>query len=266
MSEESCARAARLVSENGIVAWIMDVRGVSAAQFRDKLTSFAFAQVHLWMPGERDWVLVGRAKPRTIKLSSMLDVFSRDGAFEDLAAAECTALPELFASYAGRREDVMPAFSTGDLTAEVRPEFFLTKEIPPADWIAGEGVDGDIRSGIMAEIRSMQVVRRLVVEGNILSLRATDRKGEEAATEKWSAAAKRNPHDTFILERLDQLERNAKGFLEVKKVLQAMKCYETMVLIKPTAASVNNFGMCLKMIGKLDLAEKVLKRAKEMSK
>ena len=100
----------------------------------------------------------------------------------------------------------------------------------------------------------------------MISQVANDRKSEEAAIEKWSRAAKRNPHDLLILERLDRLERNARGFLEVGKVLQAMKCYETMVLIKPTATSVNNFGMCLKKIGKLDMAEQVLKRAREMAR
>ena len=266
MTAESCSRAAKHCSENGIVVWLMDMNGVSAAEFGKMLASFTMPQTHLWMPGERDWVLVGRAKRRTVKLSSMFELFSREGTFGDLAAAECNSLPALFASYAGRREDVAPALSIGDMTAEVRPEFFLTREIPKIDWISGEGVDEDILSGTLAEIRSMQVVRRIVVEGSMLSLKAADRKGEEAATEKWSAAAKRNPGDLFLLERLDRLERNAKGFLEVKKVLQAMKCYETMVLIRPTQSSVHNFGMCLKMIGKADLAEKVLKRAEAMGK
>ena len=70
--------------------------------------------------------------------------------------------------------------------------------------------------------------------------------------------------DLFVLERLDRLARNARGFLEVGKVLQALKCYETMVLIRPDAANVRAFGTCLKRIGKLDLAEKVLKRADEL--
>ena len=46
----------------------------------------------------------------------------------------------------------------------------------------------------------------------------------------------------------------------------AMKCYETVVLIRPNdAVAVHNFGMCLKKIGKLDLAEKVLAKAKKLA-
>jgi tetratricopeptide (TPR) repeat protein len=69
-----------------------------------------------------------------------------------------------------------------------------------------------------------------------------------------------------LLERLDRLDRNAKGFMAVRKVLLAMKCYETMALIRPDdPVALHNFGMCLKKIGKLDLAEKVLERAKKLA-
>ncbi len=92
---------------------------------------------------------------------------------------------------------------------------------------------------------------------------ATDKKSEEKAAEIWAQAALRNPNDLFLLERRDRLDRNARGFLKVGKLLQAMKCYETMVLMCPdNATAIHNFGMCLKKIGKLDLAEKVLARAK----
>ena len=46
-----------------------------------------------------------------------------------------------------------------------------------------------------------------------------------------------------------------------------MKCYETMLLVNPNdAAAVHNFGVCLKKIGKADLAEKVLDRARKLQK
>ena len=45
-----------------------------------------------------------------------------------------------------------------------------------------------------------------------------------------------------------------------------MKCYETMVLVRPDSRNVRSFGLCLKKIGKLDLAEKVLARADELRK
>ena len=69
----------------------------------------------------------------------------------------------------------------------------------------------------------------------------------------------------MLLERIERLERNARGFLEVGKLLQAMKCFETIILIQPTnVAAVHNFGLCLKRLGKLDMAEQVLRRAEDL--
>jgi tetratricopeptide (TPR) repeat protein len=54
--------------------------------------------------------------------------------------------------------------------------------------------------------------------------------------------------------------------MAVNKVLLAMKCYETMALVRPDdPAAWHNFGMCLKKIGKIDLAEKVFDRVKTLS-
>jgi len=265
MTKASCARACSLLTDDGAIVWMLDVKDITMAQFRDRLLTFDLAQVHLWMPGSENWVLVGRRTPRLVRLSAMLEVFSRDGGYVDLATGRCCGLPDLFANYVGSREDVLPAFSTGDLAAKVSPAFFLTKDIPSLDWVSDAGLDASLSRSIRADLRSMQVVRRLVVEGDLASAEAKDKAGEEAATEKWARALKRNPNDLFVLERLDRLERNAHGFLEVGKVLLAMKCYETMVLIRPEdAKAVHNFGMCLKKIGKADLAEKILKRAQTL--
>ena len=118
----------------------------------------------------------------------------------------------------------------------------------------------------LAEIRSAQVMRRELLRGNMLAAKATDKKSEEAAIEVWAKVALRNPKDPMLLERIDNLNRNAKGFLEVGKPLQAMKCYETVVLIRPNdPVAVHNFGACLMKIGKRDMAEKVLARAKKLA-
>lgn len=266
MSVESCAKAAARLSENGVMAWMMDVRGVTAGTFRSMIRSFALESVHLWMPGEGRWMLVGRKSPRKVKLSAMLDVFAREGTFYDLEKMRCGTLPSLFANYVGTRGDVMPAFAALALKERVRPANFLTSKVGTVDWISPEGMDADLARTVQSEIRSMQVVRRQVVEGSLCAETATDKKGEERATELWARSFLRNPTDLFLLERIDRLERNAKGFLEVGKILQAMKCYETIVLICPNDASaVHNFGMCLKKIGKLDLAKKVLARAEALA-
>ena len=146
------------------------------------------------------------------------------------------------------------------------PEWFVTKDIPELKWLDVSGVDEDILKPTLQEIRSMQVVRRLVLEGNMSSRQASDKKGEEEATEKWSRAMRRNPNDPMLLERLDILAKNAKGFLEVGKVLQAMKCYETIILVNPKdAGAVRSFGECLGKIGRTDMAKEVLKRAEELA-
>lgn len=263
MTSNSCAKATKLLTENGVFVWLLNVKGLKVADVKTRFESFGLGEAHLWMPGEERWVLVGRKAPRKVKLAAMLEVFTREKAFPDLAKARCGTLPEIFASYVDDLRFVMPAFEGLNPQFIARPELFVAKEIQPIGWIATEGVDADIVKGISEEIRSMLVVRRLVHEGNMLTGNVKDKKGEEAAIDKWAKAILRNPNELFVLERLDRLERNAKGFLSVGKLLMAMKCYETMVLIRPNdATQVHNFGMCLKKLGKLDLAEKVLKRAK----
>jgi tetratricopeptide (TPR) repeat protein len=266
MSEKSFKRLLGFLSENGIVVWLMDVTGLAAKDFRRKISVFSLPQVHLWMPGETNWVLVGRKTPRNVKLSAMLDFYSRESAFADFAFARCSSLQEVFANYVGTIESIMPAFERGDLSAVVKPEFFLERNARAIDWMTLEGVDKDIVDEVVAKIQVMQNARREVVNGNIASAQAKDLNGESAAIDLWAKAAQVNPNDMFLLERLDRLDRNAKGFMAVRKVLLAMKCYETMALIRPDdPVALHNFGMCLKKIGKLDLAEKVLERAKKLA-
>ena len=236
---------------------IRNMRGLTAGAFRRELEGFPGWKVHVWMPGEKDWLLVGLPN-RRVSLATVMDAFAAD--------TNCTmSVAEVFASYAGTREDILPAFRR-KLKGEVVPEWFVTEEIPKIDWLDVSGIDEDILKATLADIRSAQVMRRELLRGNMLAAKATDKKGEEEATDVWAKVAIRSPNDPMLLERIDRLNNNAKGFLEVGKVLQAMKCYETVVLIRPNdPVAVHNFGMCLKKIGKLDLAEKVLERAKKLS-
>lgn len=107
----------------------------------------------------------------------------------------------------------------------------------------------------------MQVVRRLVLEGGMLS---RQQKEDEAVT-KWANAIRRAPNDTLLLERMDHLRRNAEVFYKVGKYGMASKCYETLIRIKPDdyAAAVN-LGSCLKALGKKDMSEAVFKKAETL--
>ena len=266
MSKSSCKALRGMLTESGVVAWMMEVGGVTMNELHERMSDFELYDVHLWMPGQDLWLLVGSNVARRLRLSAMLDLFARESAFGDLAKAKCGTLPEFFASYAGCAKDFAPAFGQQWRNEPAKPEYFLTKEIPTVDWIFADDVDADILRGVRAEMRSMQVVRRLAVEGGMLSERTDDKAATTNAVAMLARAAKRNPNDLFIIERLDRLDRNARGFLSMGKILHAMKCYETMVLIQPDdAAAVHNFGMCLRKIGKTKLADEVLMRAETLA-
>ena len=239
-------------------AKVVDARGMSAEEFLRVLKEFPGKDVHVWMPGEKDWLLIGNMSTNAVPLAKAMEEFAAD--------TNCTtSVAEVFASYAGTREEILPAFER-KLQGEVVPEWFITKEIPEIQWLDTADVDEDILKATMSEIRSAQVMRREFLRGNMLAAKATDKKGEEAATEVWAKVAIRSPNDPMLLERIDRLNRNAKGFLEVNKPLQAMKCYETVVLIRPNdPVAIHNFGACLMKIGKRDLAEKILAKAKKLS-
>ena len=261
-SEKLSAALAR-TGETGVLAWRLAVKDMSAADFKTAVESFPCESAHLWMPSVEEWVFVGRRSPRKIKLDAMMDVFSREVAFEALAEAKATALSDVFASYVGNLADVSGAFASTNLSVVVRPEFFVTKDIPPLDWVTRGDVDEDIYKATLAEIRSMQVVRRLVIEGDLI---AAAGKADDA-TEVWARAMLRNPRDPMLLDRLDKLSRNAEALLAVGNVAAAAKCYETMVVINPTDASaVLKYGMNLRRLGKKEMSDQVLKRAGELRK
>ena len=239
-------------------AKVIDVSGMSASDFRRELEAFPGKEVHVWMPGERDWLLIGNLSTNPVPLAKAMEDFAAD--------PKCmTSVAEVFASYAGTRDEILPAFER-KLRGEVVPEWFIAKNVPEIGWLDVSGIDEDILKTALSEIRSAQVMRRELLRGNMLAAKATDKKGEEAATDVWAKVAIRSPNDPMLLERIDRLNRNAKGFLEVGKVLQAMKCYETVVLIRPNdPVAIHNFGACLMKIGKRDLAEKILEKAKKLA-
>ena len=109
----------------------------------------------------------------------------------------------------------------------------------------------------------MQVVRRLVLEGNIAAAKADDEKALDDAVDCWVRAAKRNPRDPMLLDRLDRLSRNGETFFRLGKFQQAMKCYETVIAVRPRdEEAIANFAACLRRIGRSDLADKVLEKTK----
>ena len=124
-------------------------------------------------------------------------------------------------------------------------------------------VDEDIFAETLAEIRSMQVVRRLIIEGDLV---AAEEKADEA-TEIWSRAFLRNPRDPMLLDRIDRLSRNPAALLSVHNVATAAKCYESIIVINPKDVStIMKYGVCLRRLGQKEMADQVFERAMELRK
>lgn len=247
-------------SPDAAIVWSLDVKDMSLADFRRALESFPCPDAHLWMPSETEWVLSGRLKPASVALGDMLEVFASDESIDELADANCDSLPELFANYAGDRRTCAGAFR-GNLAANVRPEYFVTQDIPDVGWISPGDLDEDILEMSAQEMRSMMLVRRNVIEGNML---ARDGKTDDAI-EKWAAAILRNPHDTMLLARIHTLAVNAVTFENVGNIKAAAKCYETMLCIRPRdIAAVTAYANCLRRLGKNKMADDVMQRVRAL--
>jgi len=272
-------RAKERCATNGILAVHCDVRKTTFKAFQKELAALPGQwSWRLWFPGHWDCLVVartekcgapgGRALPggdgacvSGPRLADMMELLAREGLFVDLARAGIDSPAALFASYAGPRADVLPVF--GWAQGEVVPECFVTKEIPSLDWIDCSGVDADIREPLLTEIRSMQVIRRLVLQGDMFA-----REGkQDAAMDAWTKAVKRHPNDSLILERICLLDVNAETFLKVGNFPMAAQCLETMVCLRPKdVATARRLARVFRQMGKKELAEAVSKRADELVK
>ncbi len=248
-------------AEHGVVAYALNIRDMTAAHFQKLLKDCPCADVRLWMPGEYDWILTARREASPLKLDVLLDAFLPDGAMDDLAVAHCEALPQLFASYVGTREELLPAFQ-GDLKVPIAAAALIPVEVPTFTWLMPGEADADIYTAVQQELRSFQVVRRLVVEGNLL---AAQPGGIEAAIDKWFAAHQRNPHDMMLLDRLYRLAVNARAFENVGNLKGAAACYETMISVRPKdAAAMARYAECMRQLGYTEIAEAAAQRAREL--
>lgn len=246
------------VAANGLLVRLINAKGLKKADFKADLDTFPFRSYHLWMPGEYDWLLIGREKPRKLKLSALFDLFTRENLFDSFAAAGLMEPADIFSSYVGTWEELKDAFG-GDLMQTVLPENFVTRDVPPIDWLAKGDLEADILKKFCREVRSRQVIRREVLKGAICARRGD----EDGALDAWSAAWKRNPNDSMLLERLYRLAVNARTFMKVGNLRGAAKCYETMIAIRPTDIPVlKAYAECLFALGQKPLAEKVLERAR----
>lgn len=230
----------------------LDVRKMTCAEFETRLRDVSAAAT-LWTPGEGDWLIVGAKNGCSNTLATAMDAF----------ADEETefSFPEVFANCVGTVGDIRAAFESVNPNDGVVPELFVAKEIPAFAWLADGEVDEDIVKMTRQEMRSMQVVRRLILEGSMLSRQQR----EDEAIAKWTNAFRRAPNDTLLQERMDHLRRNAEVFYKVGKFGMACKCYETLIRIKPDDyVSAVNLATCLKALGKKEMSEAVFKKAESL--
>ena len=254
-------RAAKDLTERGIMALRLDVSKMKMSEFKRILTDFPFSACQLWMISTSEWLLVGANHPRKLKLESVLEVFTREVLFEAFEANACGTLPDVLTAYVGTKEDILPAFE-GAKDEIVAAPFFVTREVPQLDWISRDEADEEIDSSIRATYTANQQTRRLVLQAEL----AGQSGKVDEAIDQWAQAFQQNPHDPFLIERLYQLAVNAKAFSQVGNMRGAAKCYETMISINPRDVSVlMAYADALRASGQAKLAEQVSQRAFQLN-
>ena len=124
-----------------------------------------------------------------------------------------------------------------------------------------DGVDADIVKKFEAETARVQAARRIAIEGR-MAASGGGPDAEEAAIEKWSAAARRNPADMMLLARLWTLAVNAKAFREVGNLKGAAKCYETMIAVRPDdTEALGEYALVMRGLGMADIADAAERKA-----
>ena len=230
----------------------LDVRKLTCADFERRLKEVSPAAT-LWTPGDGDWLIIGVKNGCSNTLERVMDAFA--------GVETAFSLPEIFANCVGTVGEVLPAFKFLEPSDGVVPELFVSKDIPDFDWLTDGDVDADIVKSARHEMRSMQVVRRVVLEGAMLS---REQKEDESIA-KWTNAYRRAPNDTLLLERMDHLRGNAEVFYKVGKFGIACKCYETLIRINSKDyVTMTNLGVCLKALGKREASEAVFKKAESV--
>jgi hypothetical protein len=270
------------LSPKGVLAWCIDIRLASPGRFKSYMEAFPLENAHLWMSDNSRWVLTARANAKQIKLSNALEIFSRDNTIENLSGTFTDTLPDLFASYAGSKEEIMPAleaveaegkfenfFSAVRLAFQedashfrMRPEFIVKESSPKVDWIVKGESDDEICKLVMERIEKNFAARRNVIRGEIAL-----RKGDSTAVESFSRAALVNRGDSMLRSRRSIIKTQAKNFLKFGNYAAAALSYDCLVMIDPNdVESLVAYAKVLSKLGKGDLAEKARERAKELLK
>jgi hypothetical protein len=78
-SRRELSAARKALAPDGVWAECIDAREMKASSFKKRLEALPDECVHVWMPGEKDWVLVGRRSSARPRLEDMMDLFAREG-------------------------------------------------------------------------------------------------------------------------------------------------------------------------------------------
>ena len=252
------------VSDNGILVNVFSVAKTKSSDFKNLLQDFPGDDVRLWMFSKTEWMIVGMFGKSKVKMLDMLDFFSREGVISvDAENSGAGSIQDVFASYAAKREAVMPVFTLSTQDFNVAPQYFLSEKIPPFDWIDPDGVDADIVESISSLIYERQYWRRIIVKAEEVSL---NKNTLDQAIEMWTEAMKENSSDTMLLDRLYRMAVNAKVFKDLGKFADAAYCYEMMLAIRPEDKRVGEeYVKLLQQLGKRDFAETIQKKLKSLN-
>ncbi|MBR1870906.1 MAG: hypothetical protein IJ802_03680 [Kiritimatiellae bacterium] len=251
----------------------IDARTESACEIKKRLADYKnrHGAWRLWCVGLNDYIVTPGV---TRSADFYLDAFMDEALFEKLADADVFSPAELFASYLGTDRDLGEAldaiedddgwfgkyklpFAEG-AALRLRATDLAPEEPVPPEWLVAGTMESEDFDALLEDIARYRAARVEALRGFL----AADAGDEAAALGHWAAAAKVDERDVLLRNLADTLDMNARRFIAIGNVNGALKCYENASEIFPDdAATVHNFGVCLKKSGNADDAVKVFMRA-----
>lgn len=257
----------------------IDVRRMNLARFKSVLEEEKILRGawYLWCVGRYDFVVTDRFALPAEKLTAL---FADDRSFDALSDGSVYAPHEIFASYVGTDDEVLPAFADmpahGALRGALEAPRFLFRPFPtnhlarvtpsrmtPYDATGFPGLsrgtlDGGVYAKLTNAIAAVQNARRTVLDGfwEADAGRATN------AVARWAAAAAVHPRDPLLLNLADALDMEGRRRMRVGDMNGALRCYENRLDVRPgDVAAMHNFGVCMQRAGHPEFAAVAFARA-----
>ena len=278
----SLSRFRDRLAKGGVVALHVDARQLTRGRMKGVLAEFrsVFGQYMLWCIGPTDYVVTANGN---VLADEVFALFADAKASEAFAATGVYTPAEVFSCSVGRDVEIEPGLQDEPVSgraemtwqeakrsladpvsggvAAVRAASLMPYYIPPMPWFMRGVAEPGVYAGTTNAIMSKQAARREFLVG-------FDDIGKGISTnaiERWSVAAKVSPRDPVLRGLIDVIDLKGRQSLRIGNIGDAVKCYESLLLICPEdAALIHNYGICLKRGGHPELAAKVFARALEL--